>query len=122
MGNLIQVLAGCKGKLEKAKWACEFEGKEWKVDSCDIDVTAKAMTVEYKISNDGVKHDVKLIEHHEGGGDKLKIDGKEYDADHHVSVKVAIPKLKFKVKSEYSTDPDPEFEKLIRFSCKITPI
>lgn len=121
MGISIAKLLGLKDDLQRAKWFCEYEGKEWEVSDVDLDMQKNIFRLECRITREGESHSLKVVEHFEGGGDSVEIDGVQHDADHHLDVATKLLKrqVKVKIKSEYDTDPEPGFEKVLRLWCHL---
>jgi len=121
MGLSVAKLLGLKDKLQKAKWYCEYEGGPWEVTAVDLDFEKNVFRLECRIEKDEVTHELKVVEHYEGGGDYLLIDCGRYDADHHLDIATKPLKrtIKVKVKTEYDVEPDEGYEKVLRLWCKL---
>ena len=107
--------------LKVSKWSCEYKGDHWQVEDVDMDFKLKVVEFRCKIKRDAEEHDLVLVEHYEGGGDTLRLDRAEYDADHIVAVKFRLfpPTTKIKLKTEFDADDKPGFEEVIRLATKL---
>jgi hypothetical protein len=120
MGTIAK-LVQWGAKLEKAIWSCEYQDRTWTVSEVKLHSDGKLVSIKFTITADGITHEVVIAEHIVGGGDWLKLDGKQHDADHKLALKTKPLELtvKIKIKCLFDLDEKPGFEEVLYLATKI---
>jgi len=121
MGLTIARLIQWAKSIEKALWSCEYKGRTWAVSGVKLHSDGKVASFKCKIAADGEEHEVVIGEHIEGGGDWLRLDGTQHDADHKVALRTKPFDLtvKIKIKCLFDLDDKPGFEEVLYLATKI---
>ena len=117
----IAKLIGLTAQLQVKDWTCEYQGKSYPAGKAVIGNQQGVATVKWAFKLEDKQHEYVVGEHIEGGGDWLKIDGVEHDANHEVAFrwKPFPPSTKVIIKSEFDLDDKPGFEDMIKFATKL---